>query len=229
MGALESMINGKHYTPEQDSKIKENISLSISIIAYYELTNQLLAQFKSIAPDLYHEINTIKDGIGRPVDVYIRFTPKNATVNKSWGTTYIDQCESDPDAYYSAEFGISAVSIKVWNVNQALQVLSHELGHVKYQVPHLRTYFKYYRENYLDRHGFLLNDCSVGHLPTDHSGISALNYEKRYRKCFHEYLKRGGEKIEPPSVMLGDIKRNLDAQLNQKNVIASLKKDDSYP
>ena len=41
-----------------------------------------------------------------------------------------------------------AVSVKIWAVNKALFVLAHELGHVKYQVPHLASYINEYKKYY---------------------------------------------------------------------------------
>ena len=97
--------------------------------------------------DLYNEIDTIKDIKGRAVNVFVKFIPTDATEVKAWGTTYMRQVENDQDGYLS-EYGELTVSVKIWIVNNALLVLAHELGHVKYQVPNLANYFEYYRKNY---------------------------------------------------------------------------------
>ncbi len=46
--------------PSARRKIESKIELLISNISYYELTENLLNQFKIIASDLYSEIDTIK-------------------------------------------------------------------------------------------------------------------------------------------------------------------------
>ena len=114
--------------------IESKIAYIENSIFYYKVTESLLNQFKMIAPDLYAEIDTIRDGKGRPVNVYIKFVPINGTQLQVWGATYINQSEADSVAYCS-EYGEHAVSVKIWIVSKALLVLSHELGHVKYQVP----------------------------------------------------------------------------------------------
>jgi hypothetical protein len=119
-------------------------------IAYYELTEQLLAQFRSIAPDLYHEIDTIKDDEGRSTDVYVKFMPEEEMKVSVSGTTNIAQAEEDGNAYHS-EYGAHTVSVRIAIGKKSLGLLAHELGHVKYQVPYLVSYVKYYNMHYQDR------------------------------------------------------------------------------
>ncbi len=118
-------------------------------ISFYDLTENLLNQFKIIAPKLYAEIDTISDRKGRPVHVYVKFVPVDATKVKAWGITYLNQVENDKDAYLS-EYGAFTVSIKIWIVPKALLVLSHELGHVKYQIPNLASYMNFHKKCYKD-------------------------------------------------------------------------------
>ena len=68
--------------------------------------------------------------------------------------------ENDKDAYVS-EYGPFSVSIKVWIVTRALLVLSHEFGHVKYQVPNLASYLEFHRTHYMKLHIYF-----IGHSPT---------------------------------------------------------------
>ena len=162
-----------------------------------------------IAPDLYAEIDTIRDGKGRPVNVYIKFVPINSTELQAWGTTYINQSETDSVAYCS-EYGEHAVSVKIWIVNRALVVLSHELGHVKYQVPNLVSYLEYYKEHYspnVDEYDIL------GHKPDDPSGRSAIQFERRFRKEYSNFLKMGSEKIEDPMAIMDAIRKNINKNI----------------
>lgn len=185
-------------------KIAFKINLLISNISYYEVTENLLSQFKIIAPDLYNEIDTIRDSKGREVNVFVKFIPTDASAVKAWGTTYMRQVENDRDAYLS-EYGSLSVSVKIWIVHTALLVLSHEFGHVKYQVPNLSSYFEYYKKNYF---GVMNNINDLGHNPNDPSGKSANRYEKLFRRDYAYFLK-ANQKIENPVALVEKLKRNL--------------------
>ena len=137
-------------TPAQRRKVQSTIATFVNHVSYYDLTESLLVQFKTIAPELYAEIDTIRDRLGRPVNVYIKFVPVDGTDVKAEGTTYMNQSDYDKDAYHS-EYGEFTVSVKVWIVPRALLVLAHELGHVKYQVPHAASYFEFYKKHYDNR------------------------------------------------------------------------------
>lgn len=47
-------------TPVKKKVIEERLRNVITYIAYYELTGELLKQFKGMSPELYHEIITLK-------------------------------------------------------------------------------------------------------------------------------------------------------------------------
>src|SRR3990170_4143787 len=79
----------KDMSASQRKEIKSRIERLECDILYYELTKNLLNQFKMIAPTLYDEIDTIKDNKGRAVHVYVKFVPEDATEVKAWGTTYM--------------------------------------------------------------------------------------------------------------------------------------------
>jgi hypothetical protein len=85
-------------------------------------------------------------------------------------------------------------------------VLAHELGHVKYQVPHFAAYMKYYRENYT-----LCMDPphTLGHNPNDLSGVSATQYVKRFHKAYVYFLRMKKEKLQSPLILIDRIKKNL--------------------
>ena len=109
--------------------------------------------------------------------------------------------ENDKDAYVS-EYGPFTVSIKVWIVSRALLVLSHEFGHVKYQVPNLASYLEFHRMHYWD------NGMStfIGHNPNDPSGQSANHFGNIFRRTYWKFLKTGNDKAQTPSVLLAKIK-----------------------
>jgi hypothetical protein len=189
----------------QKQKIESNIELAVNIISYYELTEKLLAQYKQIAPELYNEIDIIKDKKGRPVNVHIKFVPVNGTALKSWGTTLIDHAVNDADLYVS-EYGEHSVSVKIWAVPKAFLVLSHELGHVKYQVPNLAEYVDFYKKQYPRQIG---EYESAGHRADDLSGRNASEYAKRYVQYCSKYYKTTNEKPLVPLAILNKIKQNV--------------------
>ena len=89
-------------------------------------------------------------------------------------------------------------------------VLSHELGHVKYQVPNLASYLEYYKEHYspnVDQYDIL------GHKPDDPSGKSAIQFERRFRKEYSNFLKMGSEKIEDPMAIMDAIRKNINKNI----------------
>jgi len=207
---LKAVVNeSDRLTVSRRRQLESKIANLENSISYYKVTESLLNQFKMIAPDLYAEIDTIRDGKGRAVDVYIKFVPINGTELQAWGTTYINQSETDSVAYCS-EYGEYAVSVKIWIVNRALIVLSHELGHVKYQVPNLASYLEYYKEHYspsVDGYDIL------GHKPDDPSGKSAIQFERRFRKEYSNFLKMGSEKIEDPMAIMDAIRKKISKNI----------------
>jgi len=189
----------------QRRKIEYRIDSLVNNISNYELTKNLLDQFKVISPDLYSEIDTLKDRKGRNVDVFVKFIPLDKTEIKAWGTTYMTQTEDDKDAYRS-EYGECTVSIKVRIVNKALFVLAHELGHVKYQVPYFATYMVYYKDNYINK---VYPVTNLGHNQNDLSGKSAIQYVKRFRREYIYFLKMRKEKLQSPLIQIDTIRKNL--------------------
>src|SRR5687767_12225671 len=61
---------GNNLSASEKRRIKNNIKILMVRQSYYELTEELLKQFKSISPNLYNSIDSIKDAKGRFTDVY---------------------------------------------------------------------------------------------------------------------------------------------------------------
>jgi hypothetical protein len=198
------LTENKDLSGVQRRKMESKVELLINHISFYDLTENLLNQFKIIAPKLYAEIDTISDRKGRPVHVYVKFVPVDATKVKAWGVTYLNQVKSDQDAYLS-EYGELTVSIQIWIVPKALQVLSHELGHVKYQIPNLASYMNFHKKFYKD-----MGSNYIGHHPQDPSGKIALQAEKLFRKEHAYFLKTTNEKIQNPVILLTKIRKNMN-------------------
>jgi hypothetical protein len=198
------LIENKNLSGIQRRKIESKAETLVNHISFYDLTENLLNQFKIIAPRLYAEIDTVSDRKGRPVHVYVRFVPVDATKVKAWGTTYLNQVENDKDAYLS-EYGELTVSIKIWIVPKALLVLSHELGHVKYQIPNLASYMDFHKKYYKCK----LSNC-IGHHPHDPSGKTAVQTEKLFQKEYFSFLKNTNEKIQNPIILLAKIRKSMN-------------------
>jgi hypothetical protein len=208
----------KEITSSQKKMIETKIKEVVNYIAYYELTENLLKQFRLIASDLYNEIDTIKDRQGRSTDVYIKFIPREQTRVQAWGITNIARVVGDSDAYYS-EYGERSVSVKVWVVSKALEVLSHELGHVKYQVPNLASYLEYHKMNY--RPG-ITEQNNIGHDPNDTSGKNATAFAKRYRENYYNHWKNGHNQFQSPLVLMENIRKEVHPETMVADPLARL-------
>lgn len=169
----------------QRRSLKASMKNLISYQSYYELTEELLRQFKSISPGLYNAIDSIKDAKGRLTDVYVKFIHREDATVMAAGVTQMSQSARDKDACFS-EYGKHTVSIKIWLFSNALLVLSHELGHVNYQVPHLESYSQYYKSAYPR---IMTESNCVGHSSNDLSGKNATIFEKEFRKNYQHYVK----------------------------------------
>ena len=68
-------------------KMKASINDLIIYQSHYELTEELLKQFKRISPGLYNRIDSIKDAKGRFTDVYVKFIPREEALVMAAGIT----------------------------------------------------------------------------------------------------------------------------------------------
>jgi hypothetical protein len=198
------LLENKELEASKRRKVEASIQTLLNHVSYYELTENLLTQFKIIAPGMFAEIDTITDRLGRSVDVYVKFVAQDATEVKAWGITYASQMENDKDAYLS-EYGPFTVSVKVWVVGKALQVLSHEFGHVKYQVPNLSSYLEFHKAHYWN----MKLSTYIGHNPGDPSGKSANQSAHNFGKAYVNFLRTRNEKIQNPAVLLTKIRKSL--------------------
>lgn len=191
------ILNTNKDLPSSDRrKMKARIAELLIYQSHYELTEELLNQFKYISPDLYHRVDSIRDAKGRFTDVYVKFIPREDASIMAAGITRMSRSDDDEDACFS-EYGKHSVSITVWIFAKSLVVLSHELGHVNYQVPNLSTYTEYYRNEYVPS---LTESNYRGHTGNDPSGRNASSFEREFRKDYFNYLRfRNGVLLEYPS------------------------------
>ena len=192
LNSLDSLLKeNTNLSSVQGRKIKSAMRSLIVYITYYELTEKLLEQFRTISPELFNEIDTIKDNKGRPVDAFIKFIPRDQVTTQRPGTTIFAQGLNDLDAHHS-EYGSGSISVKIWAMDNALFVLSHELGHVKYIAPNLASYARYYKTNY---HGSDTKNNYIGHRGSDLSGKIASAFEKRFYNDYRKYIRNGAERF----------------------------------
>ena len=179
----ELLSTNKEIAPSQRRNIKTKIDVLVNLIACYELTANLLTQFKIISPDLYSQIDTITDRQRRRTDVYVKLIPREQALIQAAGLTQIDQVVGDNDAYFS-EYGERTVSVRIWITTKAIFVLAHELGHVKYLVPNLASYVVYHREEYGSEFS---GSNYIGHEPGDLSGREAEISERKFKADYSNY------------------------------------------
>lgn len=144
-------IAKEHLNKEQRKRLKKclkSIHKTVEKLKIHQaLTQALVEKFRQIDPDLYHEINIIQDSEGNETDVYVKVVDHLGSNLE--GTTNVAHSLNNPNIYTS-EYSDYSVSIKIRQINtfRNLQTLAHELGHVRYQVPHLATYVVYYKQTY---------------------------------------------------------------------------------
>jgi len=181
----ELLVSPSQLSSRQKHELRTKTRTLKNIIAYFELTAQLLVLFKSISPGMYHSIDTIKDSKGRPVDVYVRFIPIAEMKGSVAGTTNISQVADDEDAY-SSRYGLNSVSVSIVANKQSLILLAHEFGHIAYQVPYLKMYVKFYLKKYKNHDD---DSIEIGHDPNDPSGQNARAYVNRFYPDYLRFLK----------------------------------------
>jgi hypothetical protein len=189
----------------QKNEIKRKIGTLLEYVTYHELTEQLLSQFRLIAPDLLNKVDSVKSKNGLPITVYVRFVSEKVMQHGAHATTNIGHVANDPDLYTS-EFGPATVSVKIASVTRSLVLLAHELGHVFYQVKNLATYTDFYAKLYQHES---FHSTYIGHDGADPSGLTALEFENMYRDRYSSLVKATGEKVENPFSLLATIRRNL--------------------
>jgi len=201
----DNLNTNNNLSASERRKMKACINDLITYQSHYELTEELLKQFKRISPGLYNRIDSIKDAKGRFTDVFVKFIPREEAIVMAAGITQMAQSDEDMAACFS-EYGKHSVSIKIWISSKALRVLSHELGHVNYQVPNFETYIEYYKTEYSS---LFRNSNCVGHSAADRSGRNATAFEKEFKKDYVNNLKFGRDsaRLESPLVLMEEIRR----------------------
>jgi hypothetical protein len=203
---LNTMLNDNlNLSLFQKAAMKNNINKLAAYISYFELTEELLNQFKTIAPEMYYEIDTLKDNLGHEVTIYVKFVSEKEIEHGAPGTTNLAHADIDKNIY-SSEYGPHTVSIKIASVTKALIFLAHEFGHVRYQVPNLGSYTEFYSSYYQST---TFDSKYIGHNSNDPSGHSAIKFEILFRLNYKVYLKARKLKPENPVARLHQIRKTI--------------------
>jgi hypothetical protein len=176
----------------QRLSIKFRVQNLIDELSYYDLTTGLLQQLRMISPDIYNDIDNIKDKRGRPTDVFIRMIPRDHARVNFKGVSFFRQSIIDEDAHVS-EYGVYTVAVDIWIIHNALRLLCHEMGHIKFIVPNLSAYSDFYRGRY-GRPGSSAG--FIGHDRDDQSGRFASSFERRFIHDKEAHEKNGGARMD---------------------------------
>lgn len=188
----------------EKASIRNKINRLVEYIVYYELTRELLDQFKTIAPELYHEIDTITDRAGHGVSVFVTFVPETEMQPGASGTTNVGHIAGNKNVYLS-QYGPRSVSVKIAYVKKSMFLLAHEFGHVKYQVPNLASYTDFYARRYQNG---TFRSSYIGHHSDDPSGQKAMEYESRFREQYAHYMKASHARLKNPLTLLQGIRKS---------------------
>jgi hypothetical protein len=184
---------------------------------YYELTNKLLEQLRMISPSIHQELEFLPDKQGRETDIYVRLVPRERANTHLSGASIFNGSPADPDASYS-NYGKYSVSIDVWIADNALLLLCHELGHVKYIVPNFASYVAFYKKRYLTQTPGMFE---LGHRPDDQSGKFAGEFVHRYVIDRRNYISTMNKKPERLMMLMAKIKDNIGKAIDLNTSVAS--------
>jgi hypothetical protein len=181
-----------------------------SVVASFQLTEALLAQMSLISPDIYNDLDELKDKRGRTTDIYVRFVPQESSSMVLSGASFFQASEFDDDANYSRYGGLT-VAIDVWICDAALNVLAHEFGHTRYVVPNLAAYRKFYTATY----STFITPSRIGHSAADASGRLAYEYGRRYLMDRRSFRLRSGEAPEKVATIARQVRRRVKEEFEE--------------
>jgi len=180
---------------------KKNVDRSIKeinqIIQYYLLTERLINEFKTIVPDIYEEIDVLRNYDAKPTDVYIKVMPPDHELREISGATLLSR-DSENKHTCVSEFGPNSVSVLVCPTKHGLKILAHELGHVKFIVPKLNEYIEYCSIRYRQQN---IEKVVFNHQASDMGSKTVIEYEKRFKRAYKCYLEEGNEAYKPKLIL----------------------------
>lgn len=193
---VQSTINDPN-TSKTDKEVAQNILRSLlseldEININLKRTDEVISDLKGADISLFNELNNLTDANGDKVDVYLKTINSFGEETGVYGDNSIASLSSNPNkptsAYDQYSNGRGTVLVRVnsrrYGSEDAVVLTAHELGHVKYNVPHLASYIKFFKENY---------DPNVpgekGHRSDDPSGKSVDRVLKEFMPLYKQYKK----------------------------------------
>jgi hypothetical protein len=197
------LFEGKKLSPAERFLVKSKIETLVDYLSLYELTEEFIRHFKIVAPIMFTELDNIKDKRGRFTDIYVRLVPEGKSLIPLSAASFFEQMPEDEDANVS-HYGIYSVSVDISIASKALFFLSHELGHIKYVVPNLAEYSKFYSWRY----NSTSDNRYMGHSINDLSGQQSQIFERRFLEEQRMYFKHGGKQPMSLFPLLTRIRKN---------------------
>jgi len=185
-------------------KLKSKIKSLIDYISYYELTEELLAQLRIVSPDLYKEMDWIRDKRDRVTDIFVKLIPKEEVAINLEATSSFTHTTEDEDAHFS-EYGKYSAAVNVSISEHSLLFLYHELGHISYVIPNFAIYSKFYKNYYRTQ---MIHASYIGHHVRDKSGKSAMAFERKFKEDRVNFVRRTSTKIEGAMSLIQKIRKN---------------------
>jgi hypothetical protein len=205
----------------QKALVKAKIRELKKMLGYYQLTNSVINEFKTICPEIFDEVNNIKNYKNQEVDVYISVVPADHEIRYLSGATYISK---DPDNEHIcvSEYGKNTVSVKICAIRPALKVLAHELGHVKFIIPNLKRYIDYCETRY---HQKCSNKITFNHQAADMGCKCVFEYEKIFKIAYKAHLKQYGETAFNVKIALKQMMNYTGDKENYYTILAQISED----
>ena len=197
------LLEGKKLSAAERQLVRSKIEKLVEYLSLYDLTDEFIRHFKIVAPIMFTEMDNIKDRRGRFTDIYVRLIPEGKSRIPVSAASFFEQTPDDEDANVS-HYGIYSVSVDISILDKALFLLSHELGHVKYVVPNLAEYSKFYNWRY----NSTSDNSYMGHSANDLSGEQSHIFERRFLEEQKTYFKHGGKKPMSLGPLLTQIRKN---------------------
>ena len=198
------LLEGKKLSPADRLLVRSKIQNLVEYLSLYELTDEFIRHFKIVAPIMFTEMDNVRDKRGRFTDIYVRLIPQGKSRIPLSAASFFEQTGQDEDANFS-HYGIYSVSVDILIGNNALFLLSHELGHIKHIVPNLAEYSKFYNWRYKKPAGA---DSYIGHSANDLSGEQSHIFERRFLEEQKTYFKHGGKRPMSLFPLLAQIRKN---------------------
>lgn len=156
-----------------------------SALKLFQRTEEIIHDLWDISPGIMSQVDNLRDANGVITHVYVVVDFHLGSRDGIRGVTNLGFSKND-DNTYASRFGDHSVEVRVNGGPNAIVLLAHELGHVIYQVPNLKSYVKFYRGHYNNKPG------AKGHHADDPSHHSVLQVMNRFYRDYSVRLSEEG-------------------------------------